>query len=111
MSIGSFHFKNQMFVCDSWPIFSVHFPNKPILPGFMQLLWVREVIENSTPARSIGSFSSVKFIKPITPSQTMMLYIQDKSNFVDFFISLLMTNTVEENIATKGSFFIRSKDP
>ena len=60
---------------DSHPIFQAHFPNNPILPGFVHLEIIADLFE-----LKITSIKKAKYTAIIRPSQTLR-YIRDKNKF------------------------------
>jgi 3-hydroxyacyl-[acyl-carrier-protein] dehydratase len=63
---------------ETHPVFKAHFPTKPILPGFMNFDIVEELFD-----MKITTIKKAKFLKTITPNQTLT-YERNKNNFKVF---------------------------
>lgn len=55
------------------PVFRAHFPGNPILPGFLHLEIAAELFE-----KTIAEVISAKFLKPVFPSDTVILEVREK---------------------------------
>ncbi len=66
-------------LCDeNHPIFKAHFPNNPILPGFLHFDIVQELFN-----LEITTIKKAKFLKLVLPNDTLT-YQKDKSRFKIF---------------------------
>ncbi|HIP29918.1 MAG TPA: hypothetical protein EYG83_03805 [Sulfurospirillum arcachonense] len=66
-------------LCDeTHPVFKAHFPTKPILPGFMNFDIVEELFN-----MKITTIKKAKFLKTVTPNQTL-IYERNKNSFKVF---------------------------
>lgn len=65
----------------SHPIFKAHFPNNPILPGFI-LLDLSAIILNV----EIISIKKAKFLSPIEPNSILDFYIKEKDKILKIIV-------------------------
>lgn len=65
----------------SHPIFKAHFPNNPILPGFI-LLDLSAIILNA----EIISIKKAKFLSPIEPNSILDFYIKEKDKILKIIV-------------------------
>ena len=65
-------------------VFAGHFPTQAVLPGVVQVRWVREVLRawegrmvdaSSLPPVTLSAISQMKFVKPVTPNDTVELVL------------------------------------
>jgi len=60
----------------TFPGFQGHFPNKPLLPGIIQLASVRIIVEQATGTNlTAKSYTGTKFKLPIEPGQQVAIHI------------------------------------
>jgi 3-hydroxyacyl-[acyl-carrier-protein] dehydratase len=79
------------------PIFSGHFPGKPILPGACQLQIIREMLSGITGKDyRLQKATTIKFITPIDPRQneTIRLNLQYTEQEKEENAALLVTATL-----------------
>ncbi len=55
--------------------FQGHFPGYPILPGFLQIQTILDVIRLAEPAAQITGVISARFIRPIKPEMSLRIII------------------------------------
>jgi 3-hydroxyacyl-[acyl-carrier-protein] dehydratase len=60
---------------ENHPVFKAHFPNYPILPGFVNFDIVSEAF-----GLEITNIKKAKFLNPASPNQTLT-YLRDKNSF------------------------------
>lgn len=65
-------------------VFAGHFPTQAVLPGVVQVRWVREVLRawegrmgalSALPPVMLSAIAQMKFVKPVTPSDTVELVL------------------------------------
>lgn len=65
-------------------VFAGHFPTQAVLPGVVQVRWVREVLRaweermgaaSALPPVTLSAISQMKFVKPVTPTDTVELVL------------------------------------
>lgn len=65
-------------------VFAGHFPTQAVLPGVVQVRWVREVLRawegrmgdaSALPPVTLSAISQMKFVKPVTPNDTVELVL------------------------------------
>ncbi len=56
----------------SHPVFKAHFENSPLLPGFLQLDIIAEILN-----KEIDTISNAKFMKPILPKMQISYVISE----------------------------------
>lgn len=61
-----------IFVPADHPSFVGHFPGNPVLPGAVLLELVAQAAERAS-GREVATFSSAKFIKPVSPGSTLQV--------------------------------------
>ncbi|MEA1914305.1 MAG: 3-hydroxyacyl-ACP dehydratase [Campylobacterota bacterium] len=57
------------------PIFQAHFPNNPLLAGFLHM----DILANIL-SKKIVKVDKAKFIQPILPNDTVTFYVQKDQN-------------------------------
>jgi ApeI dehydratase len=84
---GQRHFRGIMWVDDSLPYFTGHFPGKPILPGVVQIQWALDTADEvfpDTPATRFAGMSQIKFKTPIEPGTWLQLTLAQQQHTVTF---------------------------
>lgn len=65
----------------TFPGFQGHFPEKPILPGIIQLVCVRNIVEQATGKNlTVKWYTGTKFKLPIEPGQQISIHITIESS-------------------------------
>lgn len=90
--------------------FQGHFPGKPVLPGFLQVQLVLDILKIFDPASELTAVSHAKFTHPVQPNDimTVELEIRDGQNVA---ASLRVGNklvSVMEIQLTSGTAFCAS---
>ena len=65
------------FADETHSIFKAHFPSNSLLPGFLHLDIVADIL-----SKEIVSIQKAKFLNPILPNDVVMLFINIKENIV-----------------------------
>lgn len=65
------------FSDENHPIFQAHFPNNPMLPGFIMLEICAEVL-----GHEICEIKKAKFLNQVKPEDTLSFFITQKSNSI-----------------------------
>lgn len=63
------------------PIFKAHFPNNPVLPGFVLLDLSAKIL-----TIEIISIKKVKFLSTIEPNSILDFYIQEKDKIIKIIV-------------------------
>lgn len=63
------------FTHEKHPIFQAHFPNNPLLPGFLHIDIAALLLD-----KLVYKIVKAKFIQPIFPSDTILFKIEQKEN-------------------------------
>lgn len=63
------------FADEKHPIFQAHFPNNPLLPGFLHIDIACELL-----GKSLEKIIKAKFIQPILPLDTILFTVEKKEN-------------------------------
>jgi hypothetical protein len=58
----------QFSISADAPGIAAHFPGRPIIAAYMQLLWLEAAVEHTFPGRRISTVQNVKFKSSILPS-------------------------------------------
>ena len=91
---------------ESLPGVSSHFPQKPIIAGYMQLQWVESFFAQIAPTLCISSIRDIKFLQPLLPPADLKirLLLSAERNSLQLFL------TQGSVTLTKGAFDIVSRD-
>lgn len=71
------------------PAFAGHFPGNPILPGILQIEWIRVAAERIFPAfggRRFAGLANVKFKAPVRPATWLHLRLHAEPLAVEFVV-------------------------
>lgn len=84
------------------PIFEGHFPEKPVLPGVIQLQIIKEILgmHLRKPVRLSG-LKTCKFLKVITPLENTLLQFEIAVNEQDV-IHINVVGKIEEEVFLKA---------
>lgn len=80
-------FSGTLWIDESLPCFSGHFPGRPILPGVAQIEWaVAAAAESFTasPAEGFAGMSRIKFRTPMLPGTWLQLNLTSSGSDVTF---------------------------
>tara|TARA_R110000823_G_scaffold171736_9_gene304191 strand:+ start:29292 stop:29621 length:330 start_codon:yes stop_codon:yes gene_type:complete len=55
------------------PVYAGHFPDNPIVPGALLLLWLQQRVESALPGRWVSAVPSAKFLTPVRPGDSLAL--------------------------------------
>ena len=73
--------KKTIYVEEDLPWFQGHFPNNPILPGFVALQWAIDWVQETHPTSKI-KVENAKFLDPIRPNDIIEAnMIQEDSRY------------------------------
>jgi len=75
----------------SHPVFKAHFENNPLLPGFLQLDIIAEILD-----KEIEKIINTKFMKPIFPDMCITFMVSETKRGQRIQISDLESNTVSD---------------
>jgi 3-hydroxymyristoyl/3-hydroxydecanoyl-(acyl carrier protein) dehydratase len=81
------HQQGQLRITPDCPYFEGHFPNNPILPGFVQIRWaVLACCERFEPLKHarLSRMSRIKFKRPIGPDTDLKLTLVRKECDIRF---------------------------
>ncbi|RLA73404.1 MAG: 3-hydroxyacyl-ACP dehydratase [Epsilonproteobacteria bacterium] len=73
------------------PVFKAHFENNPLLPGFLQLDLIAEVLN-----KEIETIVNTKFMKPILPEMHLTFVLSDTKRGQRILILDRQSNTVSD---------------
>ena len=80
-------FNGMLWIDESLPHFSGHFPGQPILPGVVQVEWALDAAALSfaaTPAAKFSGMSQIKFKAPVLPRTWLQLSLAREHSDVVF---------------------------
>ncbi len=63
------------FTQEKHPIFQAHFPNNPLLPGFLHIDIAGELLN-----KCVYKIIKAKFVQPIFPLDTILFRVEKKEN-------------------------------
>ena len=92
-------FTGVLWVDESLPYFTGHFPGNPILPGVVQIQWALDTagkVFATAPAAQFAGMSQIKFKAPIQPRTWLQLTLVCRPQEVAFEVS------AEHTIRTQG---------
>lgn len=55
------------------PCFAGHFPGQPVLPGVLQLVWARQLLQGWQPGLGVSTVKQLKFRQPVLPPAVLRL--------------------------------------
>lgn len=88
------------------PVFAGHFPGHPILPGIVQIEWVRSAVERIFPPFGDLQFcglANIKFKATVTPAMWLTTHWRAESMAIEFLIESA------GRMCTQGRLLYRSK--
>ena len=63
------------FSDETHPVFQVHFPGNSLLPGFLQIDIISDVL-----SKKVLAIKKAKFLNPIVPNDTIIFHVKTKEN-------------------------------
>ncbi|MEM6484257.1 MAG: hypothetical protein AAF662_04650 [Pseudomonadota bacterium] len=101
----------ELFIPKSLDCFRGHFPDQPVLPGVLQVLWVLRIAERVYGERDFTGVRSVKYNGMLLPDKAVLLELRPAGDGLRFTIS--KTGSSERKIkATVGEVsFASSHNP
>ena len=64
-----------------------HMPGHPLVPGYTQMAWVHEIIEEEMPGFDSVQFFRWKFLQPVLPESNVEIRIAEKPGHLDVRVS------------------------
>lgn len=91
---------------ETLPGVSSHFPQQPVIAGYMQLQWVESFLAEIAPTLRIGCIRDAKFLHPLLPPAQCQLrvFISAEQHLLQFSLNQ------GSNTLTKGALDLVSCD-
>lgn len=61
------------------PVYAGHFPDNPIVPAALLLLWLQQRVESAAPGLRVSAVPSAKFLAPVRPGDRLALAATQRS--------------------------------
>lgn len=89
-----------------------HFPGSPVVPAYMQLQWLEQILDSKIPALQIKRFADVKFLQAINPPQSVVVeVVTSKGENFEFRMFSVNPATVQERVlVSKGKIYCEARN-